>query len=77
MKCRFGHAHPPFAIRQTQNSVTGREGKVHCFQCRYANGPRIVEARWLHIVTPEMVQAFVAAGPRCSVCFPEETAGLE
>ena len=70
MRCRFGHDHPPFAVRQPQNLVTGNEGKIHCFKCAHANGKRTIIAHWLVCSDIAKVRSLLEQHDVCRYCFP-------
>lgn len=71
MMCRYGHEHPPTAVQQSWNPVTGREGPLHCVECKYLKTPHLV-ATWCETYTsPEFIAVLVARERLCQWCFPE------
>ena len=75
MICKYGHDHPPFAVKQPQNPYTGLEGKLHCFKCHYADGKRTAHAHWLILSSKDMIESALATEPLCRVCFPTRGGG--
>lgn len=69
MTCRFGHAHPPFAVRQPQNPFSGAEGKVHCFKCHFADGKRTIHQHWYLYSFESMIQSALEDQLLCTYCF--------
>lgn len=72
-RCRYGHAHPPWPVLQTQYPFSGKEGKMHCFRCAKTNHMRTNPAYWLTVQDRAMMLALLGTEPLCRHCFPPDS----
>ncbi len=68
--CRFGHAHPPFGVTQSQNPLTGREGRLHCFNCGFGANKRTIDKNWVSLHDPDLIETLMTRDRLCQLCFP-------
>ena len=68
--CRFGHPHPPFGVKQSQNPLTGQEGCIHCFKCGLATNKRTIDENWLSLHDPDSIETLMTSARLCRHCFP-------
>ena len=69
-KCRYGHTHPPEAVKQSQNPFSGKDGRVHCPACSHATGKLTVEHHWYTFTTAEIIQSVLHSEVLCRRYFP-------
>ena len=68
--CRYGHPHPPFGVKQSQNPLTGQEGRIHCFKCGLGTNKRTIDENWLSLHDPDSIETLMASDCLCRHCFP-------
>lgn len=68
--CRFGHAHPPFGVKQSQNPRTGQDGPIHCFKCGFGRSKRSINENWLSLHDPDLLETLMTSARLCRLCFP-------
>lgn len=71
MTCRYDHEHLPTAVQQSQSPDTGREGPLHCIECKYPQDQSLGAASWMTYASPEFIAVLVASERLCSWCFPK------
>lgn len=70
MRCRYGHTHPPKAVKQSQTPLTGKNGCVYCPACSHVTGKLPVDHHGYKFTTTEIIQSVLHSEVLCRRGFP-------